>query len=231
MFKVLKLRTIIFAVAILLITILTSVGMVLVVGKEVTPRARYTIVVDAGHGGRDNGCSGESGIKESDVNLAIAKILKDYLESLDINVVMTRMDGNGLYEANAENYKQSDMAERLSIINNASPDLVISIHQNSFNDSSQRGAQAFFQEFDDVSKVFADGVQSQLIAAQLPYARSESNDGDYYILKESKFPSVLIECGYLYNREEEVMLGDSEYQNKIAYAIMCGVVKYFDLCG
>jgi N-acetylmuramoyl-L-alanine amidase len=143
---------------------------------------------------------------------------------------MTRSDGNGLYESNVGNYKQSDMQKRLEIINNASPDMVISIHQNSYRDSSQRGAQVFYQEEDDVSMGFANSIQSQLLS-QLPEARQESNRGDYYILKECGLPAVLVECGYLTNTEEERLLMTEEYQSKVAYAIMCGVVKYFDLCG
>ena len=81
-----------------------------------------------------------------------------------------------------------------------------------------------------VSFEFAKAVQSQLIA-QLPNARQEANDGDYYILKECGLPSVLVECGYLTNAEEEALLMTEEYRSKVAYAIMCGVVKYFDLCG
>lgn len=207
-----------------------SFGVVKVVGKMESPKRIYTIVLDSGHGGRDRGCSGKNGSVESEINLDIAKKLKVYLETLGIKVVMTRSDGNGLYEANADNYKQSDMEKRVEIINKAKPDMVISIHQNSYNDSSQRGAQVFYQEDDEVSSDFATAVQTQLIA-QLPNARKEVNDGDYYILKECGLPAVLVECGYLTNKEEEALLMSDEYKSKVAYAIMCGVVKYFDLCG
>jgi N-acetylmuramoyl-L-alanine amidase len=230
MFGIIKLKPILMFVAILLCSILLSVGIVNVVQKENIPRPKYKIVLDAGHGGRDNGCSGAGGTTESDINLKIARVLKDYLETLDIEVVMTRSDGNGLYEANAENYKQSDMEKRIEIINNVSPNMVISIHQNSFNDISQRGAQAFYQEGDETSMGFAESIQSQLYS-QLPSARKESNFGDYYILKECDLPAVLIECGYLTNPDEEILLNTEEYQNKVAYSIMCGVVKYFGLCG
>jgi len=145
-------------------------------------------------------------------------------------VVLTRADGNGLYSANADNYKQSDMEKRIEIINNVSPDMVISIHQNSFSDISQRGAQAFYQEGDERSLAFAESVQMQL-KSQLDYARSACNYGDYYILKECDLPAILVECGYLTNPDEEVLLNSKEYQNKVAYSIMCGVVRYFGLCG
>lgn len=230
MFKVFKLKPILIGIAILVVSIILGIGVVGVVNRTDIPKANYTIVIDAGHGGRDNGCSGSNGSVESEINLDISKKLKGYLESLGINVVMTRLDGNGLYEANVDNYKQSDMEKRIDIIEEASPDMVISIHQNSYRDSSQKGAQAFYQDGDEKSEEFAKSVQSQLLS-QLPSARQEANYGDYYILKECGLPAILVECGYLTNTEEETMLMNKDYQSKVAYAIMCGVVKYFDICG
>ena len=145
MFKVFKLKTVCITVFLVITSIMLGVGLVTISSNKV-PKHTYTIVIDAGHGGRDDGCSGVSGIKESEINLKVAKLLETNLKTLGINVVMTRSDGNGLYSANATNYKQSDMEERMRIINNANPDMIISIHQNSFSDSSQRGAQAFYQE-------------------------------------------------------------------------------------
>ena len=229
MFKVLRLRNVLIVVVMMVVSVLLSVGIVAITNDNV-PKTTYTIVIDAGHGGRDDGCSGAGGTKESEINLKIAKVLQDNLETLGIKVVMTRADGNGLYKSNATNYKQSDMEARMDIINKATPDMVISIHQNSYSDSSQRGAQAFYQEGDEVSQSFADSVQSQLIS-QLPNARKESNKGDYYLLKESKLPAIIVECGYLSNADEEILLNSTDYQNKVAYAIMCGVVEYFGLVG
>ena len=229
MFKVLKLKTILIFLGIMIVSVIGSIGVVRAVDKK-SPKPLYTIVIDSGHGGRDNGCSGKNGSVESEINLNISRKLKTYLETLGIRIVMTRSDGNGLYKADAENYKLSDMEKRIEIINNAKPDMVISIHQNSFADSSQRGAQAFYREGDDLSMEFATSIQSQLLS-QLPSARMEANDGDYYILNECTVPAVIVECGYLTNGEEELLLMNEEYQSKVAYAIMCGVVKYFDLCG
>ena len=229
MIRVFRLKNIILIILVIILSIGLSAGIVSTTRHEV-PKNTYTIVIDAGHGGRDDGCSGSLGTKESTINLEISKTLKEYLTTLGINVVMTRNDGNGLYDANATNYKQSDMEKRINIIEQAKPDMVISIHQNSFADSSQCGAQAFYQENDEKSKEFAVSVQSQLIS-QLGNARREANHGDYYLLKESKSSAIIVECGYLSNLQEEQKLNTAEYQNKVAYSIMCGVVKYFELCG
>lgn len=230
MIKVFKLKPIIIGVCILLISIFCGVGIVSVSSKDAIPKPNYTIVIDAGHGGRDAGCSGVTGTNESDVNLKIAKSLEKQLKTLGINVVMTRQDGNGLYDANVDNYKLSDMNNRLEIINNASPNMVISIHQNSYTDSRQIGAQVFYQESDKESEEFANCVRTQLLA-QLDNARQEIIKGDYYLLKESISPAIIVECGYLTNAQEERLLISEDYQDKVAYSIMCGVVRYFSLCG
>ncbi len=188
----------------------------------------YKIVLDAGHGGRDDGCSGVNGVKESEVNLAITKKVKKLLEDYGFKVVLTRKDEKGLYEENVDNYKLSDMAKRLEIIEKEKPNFVISIHQNSYSDSNQKGAQTFYQEGDELGQALAEKMQTQLFA-QLPNARSNANKGDYYILNESEYPGIIVECGYLTNPEEEMLLKTSEYQTKIAYAIVCGVVKFFEV--
>ena len=228
MFKVFRLKSVIISILIVAIGIALSIGIVST-SHNVVPKTTYTIVIDAGHGGRDAGCSGSNGSRESDINLNISRTLKTYLECLGIRVVLTRPDSNGLYDANVDNYKLSDMQHRIEIIKENNPDMVISIHQNSYSDKTQCGAQAFYQEGDEKSHKFADSIQSQLIN-QLPNARTSSNHGDYYLLKESQVSCVIVECGYLTNPQEEEMLMTVDYQNRVAYAIMCGVVKYFDLC-
>lgn len=230
MFKVIRLKTVLVSLGLVLLAVVLGFGVVKVVSMDTVPRYIYTIVLDAGHGGRDEGCSGLSGTKESEINLTITKKLKEYLETLGIRVVLTRSDGNGLYKSNVSNYKQSDMEERVKIINNASPDMVISIHCNSYADREVKGAQVYYQEGDDIGKDFAHSVQGQLIS-QLDYARDDIGKGDYYLLKEINIPAVIVETGYLTNVEDEINLKDEGYQNRVAYAIMCGVVKYFDLCG
>ena len=230
MFKTIKLKSILVALLLVVTSVLCSIGIVAVVDSKAIPKPKYVIVIDAGHGGRDDGCQGIAGTKESEINLKIAKTLKVYLETLDIKVVLTRSDGNGLYESNATNYKASDMAKRVEIIKQSHANMVISIHCNSYTDSTQSGAQAFFQENDEISQKFAESIQSQL-NKQLENSRGFANKGDYYLLKESPANAVLVECGYLSNAEDEKLLNSTSYQNKIAYAIMCGVVEYFNLCG
>lgn len=230
MFRVIKLKPIMVGIALLMLSVFLGVGVVKVVSMDAIPKTEYVIVIDAGHGGRDEGCSGVNGTKESDINLSIAKKLKSDLETLGIRVVLTRSDNNGLYKSNVDNYKQSDMSERVKIIEESNADMVISIHCNSYEDNSVSGAQVYYHEGDEIGKKFAEAVQGQL-KKQLQNARSEIGKGDYYLLKETEAPAIIVECGYLTNRQDEENLNNETYQEQVSYAIMCGVIKYFDLCG
>lgn len=225
-----KVRIWICIIVVIAVVMAGILGIAKVVQSSSTPKRGYTIVIDAGHGGRDNGCSGvTSGVAESEINLQVAKKLQTILTNYGFNVVMTRENANGLYDENATNYKTSDMAKRIDIIRHANTDFVISIHCNSYPNSSQMGIQAFYQEDDEPSKALADAIQSTFIT-QIPNARKNSNFGDYFILKEAKSHAVLVECGYLTNPEEDTLLNNADYQNKIAYAITCGIIRYFGNC-
>ena len=186
----------------------------------------FTIVVDPGHGGRDVGCSGVStAVKESDINLAIAKILKTKLDDYGFRVVLTRSGDYGLYDDGATNFKLSDMNKRVELIQKEQADMVISIHQNSFSDAQLSGAQVFYQEGDIKGEVLASAINKELESG-LGKVRGEHNFSDLYLLKESGVLGVLVECGYLTNVEEEVCLIDAAYQEKVAYAIVSGVIRY-----
>ena len=227
MFKVFKLRPII---TFLLIACL-SFGMSFCLYKVVTvkseSRFNYTIVLDAGHGGRDNGCSGtNTGVAESELNLAVTKKLEKYLTDFGFNVVLTRKNNDGLYSNNVSNYKKDDMEKRAKIINDAKADMVISIHMNSFPSASEKGAQVFFDATNEESVNLANCIQKQFVS-DLENARKEAQKGNYYILNcVDNIPTVIAECGFLTNPEEEQLLTSSEYQSKLAYSIMCGVIRY-----
>ena len=181
-----------------------------------------TIVIDAGHGGSDGGVTGGvSGALEAEINLAVAKSLKNYFERSGYDVVMTRKGKDGLYSVGAKNKKRSDMQARRDIILNASPDLVISIHQNFYPLESVSGAQVFYSDESENAVEIAEDIQRSL-NSKLGNDR-QIKSGDYYILKCTSFPSVIVECGFLSNRAEEKLLVSAPYQQKVAYAIFSAV--------
>ena len=180
-----------------------------------------TIVLDAGHGGADGGVLGSTtGTKESDVNLSITKYLKKYLEGEGYNVVLTRSDGGAVGKGVKYN-KKEDMRARREIVESAAPSLVISIHCNAYPVASVNGAQVFYAPGSETGKQNAERMQS-VLKATLDTER-KAMSGDYFILQCSATPSLLIECGFLSNPEDEKLLLDTAYREKIAYTIFTGI--------
>lgn len=188
-----------------------------------------TVAIDAGHGGLDGGSVGVStGITERDLNIVFAKKLTKYLEDLGITVVNTRLDKNGLYKEVTDDYKLVDMKNRADIINNSNAQILVSIHMNKFSDQSQNGAQVFFEQGNEDSKNLAESIKN-ILTANFENARKLVLAGDYYILNETKPIGVIVECGFLSNPEEEKLLQNDEYQNKMCYSIYCGIINYLGI--
>ncbi len=211
----------IFSVFILKNSVL-SASLQKLVGKE-----KPTIVIDVGHGGRDPGKVSVSGEYEKDINLEIALKLKTILEQNDCNVILTRDTDTDLSDANASNKKLSDLNNRLELILNTKPDLVVSIHQNAYPSSSQHGAQTFYYSKSSDSKLLAETIQDSLITNVDPdnHRPAKSNDS-YYILKKCSCPIVIIECGFLSNWEEDKLLQDENYQKQLSWGIHLGILEY-----
>ena len=188
-------------------------------------RAEYTVCIDSGHGGNDPGKIGVAGTKEKEVNLTIALKLKKHLERQNIRVIMTRTDDRNLADANATNEKISDMKQRVAKMNSEQPDAVISIHQNSYTDSSVKGAQVFYyihsREGEAVAKILQESLQE---IDPENHRRAKANE-TYYLLRRTKVPTVIVECGFLTNPEEAEKLSGEEYQEQVAEAVAKGIAK------
>ena len=185
------------------------------------PANKKVIVIDAGHGGWDPGMIGFDGIEEKDINLFIAEKLQTYLE-MGGSVALVTRDGD---EAVGNN-KRQDLGERRKIADDA--ELFVSIHQNSFPSEAVRGAQAFYYDGSSDSKLLAECIQEQITTyLDKNNRRIAKANKDYYLLKRTEVPSVIVECGFLSNQEEGKLLSDEEYQEKVAWAIYMGIVKYF----
>ena len=189
-----------------------------------------TVVIDAGHGGLDPGKVGINGAYEKDINLSIAKELEKILKDKKCDVIMTRTSDEGLYNAADANKKMSDMKERIRRMNDSSPDIIISIHQNSFTSQNSKGAQVFYQTESEEGKKCAEFVQRKMAEKLDKNNRRQAKaNSDYYILKKSEKPAIIVECGFLSNSDEAALLIDSEYQKKVAGAIAEGVLEYLEL--
>lgn len=193
-----------------------------------TPLPRFCVVLDAGHGGVDSGCIGSSGVYERDINLSIAQKLGQLLNTLGIKVVFTRTNQDGLYGTFASGHKMRDMRAREAIIKKANPNLVVSIHLNSFTSKEAHGAQVFYKLDSDISRELGQELQD-IFVKEVEGSRQSCMVGDFYILNCTQSAGILVECGFLSNPMEEAKLVTNEYQEKIAYLIMCGIVEYFGL--
>jgi len=187
------------------------------------PLSNKIIVVDAGHGAWDPGMvSGK--VEEKDINLGIAKKLQVFLEQGGATVIITRQDDSDLAKT-----KKGDMQARRLIANTSKADIFVSVHQNSYNNSSVKGFQAFYFNESDNSKKLADSIQSSLKEFVDPGNKLSSKaNKNYYVLKQTEMPAVLVECGFLTNYSDRTNLSSEEYQEKIAWGIYLGIVKYFD---
>lgn len=190
-----------------------------------SPKYDYVVVIDAGHGARDGGCVGANGSVEKELNLEYAKTLKELLLTKNIQVVMTRENDDALYDENSSNKKLDEMRARKEIIRSAKPDLVVSIHMNSFGLKSAKGARAFYGTENELGQTVADCVQRSMhYFANARHVNSAK--GDYYILNCTQYPSILIECGYISNADEEEMLNTKEYRQKLMHSVFCGILVY-----
>ena len=218
------------AVAFSMIYTAGKIDAVYTMGKAaLREKERFVVVVDAGHGGFDPGKVGINGTEEKDINLAIAKKVAMYLESGDVEVVMTREDGGGLYDEGSSNKKVQDMKRRIEIIESAEADVAVSIHQNSYPEEYVHGAQVFYYTDSLEGQNLAGLIQKQLVENADPDNKRQIKSNDsYYILKKTGVPIVIVECGFLSNYEEAEKLNRKEYQDRIAFSIYMGIMQYLN---
>lgn len=203
-------------------------GAIYVNSMQIENKKTLCVVIDAGHGGSDPGKVGVSGQLEKDINLKVAQMLKQFLQAEGITVVMTRENDGGLYDENASNKKVQDMKKRLEIIEEADPVLVISIHQNSYHEEYVKGAQVFYYETSENSKRLAQVLQEQLRQLEPENHRKSKGNDSYFLLKKTSKPIVIVECGFLSNYEEAEKLSTELYQEKLAWNIHMGIMKYLN---
>lgn len=187
-------------------------------------KGKHIVLIDPGHGGIDGGAKSKNGTIEKDINLDIAKKLKVKLEDSGYVVYMTREDDSQLSRKKVE-----DLNTRCKMKKDTKCDIFISIHQNMFPQSNCFGAQVWYSSNEN-SKVLAENIQNLLKEniqdnnKRVPKPAKEQ----YRILRDGyEGASVLIECGFLSNYEEEQRLKSDDHQNKIVQGITSAVDKYF----
>ena len=151
------------------------------------------------------------GSLEKDINLAIAKRLKWYLEQSDVEVVMSREDDRGLYDTSTGSRKMSDMKNRCARVEESGADLVVSIHQNSYHQENVSGAQVFYYRKSEKGKRLAEILQKRFDYALGDQNRRKAKPNDsYYLLLHVKCPKK------------------EEYQDRVAYTLHMGIMEYLN---
>ncbi len=195
------------------------------------PSAMPMILVDPGHGGIDGGAVATDGTREKDINLAIARLLRDMLIVWGYPVSMTRQTDVSIHDASATTVREikvSDMHNRLAMYQQAS--LVIAIHQNHFSQTQYHGTQVFFAYEFPEAKQLASSVQMCVKAALQPDNTREikaASDGIFLLYRTTR-PAILVECGFLSNPTERNRLKTSSYQQQLACAIFGGYWNHLD---
>lgn len=190
---------------------------------------KYVVVIDVGHGGNDPGKVGVNQILEKDINLQVALKLETFLQQSDLTVILTRREDMGLYDEGASNKKVQDMRRRIELIREVDADLVVSIHQNSYSDGAVRGPQCFYYRDSEEGQRAALILQEQLNnGLEVERPREAKANDSYYLLKKSTVPTIIAECGFLSNREEALLLDSEAYQEKLAWNLYLGILKYFN---
>ncbi len=185
------------------------------------------IIIDPGHGGADPGKVGINGALEKEINLQMAYILKEQLEAEGFYVIMTRTEDGNSDSENSDQTKIQDLQNRIRLIAEEDPLLVISIHQNSYPQESVRGAQVFYYETSEEGRQLAECIQRQLIlAADDGNHRQAKGNASYFLLKKTPVTTVIVECGFLSNWQEAELLMQEDYQRLMTGAIVDGILEY-----
>jgi len=175
-----------------------------------------TVVLDPGHGGADPGAIGPNGLREKDVNLAIAKAAAVFLETAGAKVLLTRQGDEYI-----------SLADRVAQCHTSGAKIFVSIHCNSFGDNSRQGTETFYAAQNYASKLLAEAIQNQILALR-PTVDRGVKPGNFYVLRENTTVAVLTEVAFISNPEEETLLADPEYQQKVGRAVADGVEAFLE---
>ncbi|MBE6876646.1 MAG: cell wall hydrolase [Ruminococcus sp.] len=189
------------------------------------------IILDAGHGGMDGGCTSANGDAEKNINLAILLDLRDLLRMSGYTVLATRDTDRSIHDDGIEgiaNQKSSDMDNRLKLFNSVQDAICLSIHQNQFTDPKYSGAQMFYSESNSRNAELAQMLQNQFVAFLQPDNKREIKQcgKELFLCYYSKNPTVMAECGFLSNPEEASLLITEDYQQKVAFTLYSALIQY-----
>lgn len=191
--------------------------------------AGKTIVVDPGHGGVDGGAISALGYFEKEITLQIGKKLADRISTTGAKAVLTREEDIDYY-TRGKGGKRSDLDKRLEISNGNEAQILISIHANAIKGKRWAGAQVFYHPNSAEGQILSRCIQHKLTDFPPGNRRKEKME-DFYLLRQSTIPAVIVEVGFLSNAEEAARLKNESYQDRLAEGILRGLVDYVEKGG
>lgn len=219
-------------VIVAIITCLLIITYIVPVNTFAIDNSDKVILIDPGHGGIDGGAQSKTGTIEKDINLQIALKLRDNLEEKGYKVYMTRDEDEGLYQKGntVKEKKREDLNRRVEMKKETECDIFVSIHQNMFPQSKCYGAQVWYSSNDNsynLATVVQDSIKESVKDNNKRVAKPAA---EAYLILRDKYEaaSILVECGFLSNPDEEAKLKSDEHQNLIVEGISGGIDKYFD---
>lgn len=187
------------------------------------------IAIDPGHGGIDKGAAGtDTGVTEAEINLEISQLLAKRFMLEGADVLLTRKSTDVDYSGDGNTQKRRDMNSRARLVKAQNPQVLVSIHLNKYPSRKVSGAQVFFQKGSAEGEKLAVCVQ-QALNDGLDARDRLAKAGDYFMLKVHDCPSVIVECGFLSNHNEEKKLLEPKYREMIAASIYQGIRAYLGL--
>lgn len=200
---------------------------------DVTVKLPFTVVLDAGHGGIDPGAESSPAtgkIKEAELNEQLTRILGKLLETYGINVIYTR---DNIPPRDKYMTETQDLKNRVKVANNAGADLFLSIHHNSFSNPSAKGVETYYcssKQSSETVKKSSEKLAKQIVnnIASLGFVNRGHKDGNYYVIKYTTMPAVLIEVGFMTNDEEVLRLANPKTQQSVAEKIAEAVKDYLN---
>ena len=191
------------------------------------PESLPVIVIDPGHGGEDGGACSDGGICEKDINLSIALYLYEICRASGLECRLTRSEDVMLYTDGKPTRKMQDLANRLKCTEGGDC-IFVSIHQNKFPQSSCRGSQVYYSPNVADSEKLASAIQNGIKAALQPEnTRNIKKAGsEIYVLDRASVPAVLVECGFLSNKDDLDLLTAKDYRKKLACVIYAAILGY-----
>lgn len=204
----------------------------LIVFKASSMSNNKVILIDPGHGGIDGGAVSSSKVLEKDLNLQISLKLRDILESKGYKVFMTRDQDISLSNSGSvKQKKREDLSKRCKMKREVSCDVFLSIHMNKFPDSSVKGAQVWYHINNEKSKRLALSMNNMFknILKQEKSRDPKGVKNEYAILRDGyENACIIVECGFISNKEEELKLRDSNYQKQFCEAMALAIDDYFN---